>query len=144
MMDFDVVCLLKGEISVAHNSEAPFMMDQAQTFYVMRKDAPPLPVTGLATEQLAKWAAETEIAAGQGAIRSGGKWKVQLLTANSEHDALAAYDELRAAGYDVRILPLQEGQYQLRLTQLPSRAEADALARKLTGKLGVTAPTVGR
>jgi hypothetical protein len=143
IMDFDVVCLLKGEISVAHNSEAPFMMDQAQTFYVMRKDAPPLPVTGLATEQLAKWAAETEIAAGQGAIRSGGKWKVQLLIANSEHDALAAYDELRAAGYDVRILPLQEGQYQLRLTQLPSRAEADALARKLTGKLGVTAPTVG-
>jgi hypothetical protein len=143
-MDFDVVCLLEGQISVAHGSEAPFMMDQAQTFYVMRKDAPPLPVTGLATEQLAKWAAETEIAAGQGAIRSGGKWKVLLLTANSEHDALAAYDELRAAGYDARILPLQDGQYQLRLTQLPSRAEADALARKLTGLMGVTAPTVER
>lgn len=143
-MDFDVVCLLEGKISVAHGSEAPFVMDQPQTFYVMRKDAPPLPVTGLADEQLAKWAAETEVTAGQGARRSGGKWKVQLLTANSERDALAAYDELGAAGYDVRILPLQDGQYQLRITQLPSRVEAEALAHKLTGKMGITAPTVGR
>jgi hypothetical protein len=142
-MDFDVVCLIEGKISVAHGSEAPFVMDQPQTFYVMRMDASPLPVTGLATEQLAKWATETEIAAGQGAIRGGGKWKVQLLTADSEHDAMAAYDELRAAGYDVRIRP-QGGQYQLRITQLPSRAEAQALARKLTGKMGITAPTVIR
>lgn len=143
-MDFDVVCLIEGKISVAHGSEVPFVMDQPQTFYVMRTNAPPLPVTSLATEQLAKWAAETEIAAGQGAIRSRGKWKVQLLTANSERDALAAYDELRAAGYDVGILPLQGGQHQLRITKLPSRAEAEALARKLTGKMGITAPAVAR
>jgi hypothetical protein len=143
-MDFDVVCLIEGQISVAHGSETPFVMDQPQTFYVMRKDAPPFPVAGLATEQLAKWATETEIAAGQGATRSGGKWKVLLLTANNEHDAMAAYDELRAAGYDARIRPLQGGQYQLRITQLPSRAEAQALALKLTGKMGVTAPTVER
>lgn len=143
-MDFDVVCLIEGKISVAHGSETPFVMDQPQTFYVMRKDATPLPVTGLASEQLTKWAGETEIAAGQGASQAGGKWKVQLLTANSKHDAMAAYDELRAAGYDARIRPLQDGQYQLRITQLPSRAEAQALARKLTGKIGITAPTVGR
>jgi len=78
------------------------------------------------------------------AARSGGKWKVRLLTANSEHDALAAYDELRGAGYDARIQPLQGEQYQLRISKLPSRAEAEALARELTGKMGITALTVGR
>lgn len=143
-MDFDVVCLIEGQISVAHGSEAPFVMDQPQTFYVMRKDAAPFPVAGLASEQLTKWATETEIAAGQGAGRAGGKWKVLLLTANSERDAMAAYDELRTAGYDARIRPLPGGQYQLRITQLPSRAEAQALALKLTGKMGIKAPTVGR
>jgi hypothetical protein len=143
-MDFDTVCLIEGKISVAHGKEAPFVMDQPQSFYVMPKDAAPLPVAGLSSGQLAKWAAETEIAAGQGAIRKGGKWKVLLLSANSEHDTLAAYDGLRAAGYDARIRPLQDGQYQLRITQLPSRAEAQALALKLTGKMGITAPTVGR
>ncbi|HSM98694.1 MAG TPA: FecR domain-containing protein [Gallionella sp.] len=143
-MDFDVVCLIEGRISVAHGSEAPFVMDQPQTFYVMRKDAPPLPVAGLASEQLAKWAGETEIAAGQGAVRAGGKWKVRLLTANSEREAMAAFDELRTAGYDARIRPLPGGQFQLRITHLPSRAEAQALAGKLAGKMGVTSPTVGR
>jgi hypothetical protein len=34
--------------------------------------------------------------------------------------------------------------YQLRITQLPGRVEAQALARKLTGKMDITAPTVGR
>lgn len=142
--DFDVVCLIEGKISVAPGGAAPFVMDQPQTFYVMRKDAPPLPVEGLASEQLAKWAGETEIAKGQGASRAGGKWKVRLLTANNQRDAMAAYDELRTAGYDARIRPLPGGQYQLRITQLPSRAEAQALAHKLTGKMGITSPTVGR
>jgi hypothetical protein len=36
------------------------------------------------------------------------------------------------------------GLYQLHTCNLPSRAEAEALARKLTGKMGITAPTVGR
>jgi hypothetical protein len=143
-MDFDTVCLIEGKISVAHGSEAPFDMDQPQSFYVMPKNAAPLPVGGLSSEQLAKWAAETEIAAGQGTMRSGGKWKVLLRTENSERDAMAAYDELRAAGYDARIRPVQGGQYQLRITQLPSRAEAQALARKLTGMMGIAAPTVER
>jgi hypothetical protein len=143
-MDFDVVCLIEGKINVAHGAEAPFVMDQPQTFYVMRKDAPPFPVAGLAAEQLTKWAGETEIAAGQGASRAGGKWKVQLLTADSEHETMAAYDALRAAGYDARIRPLQDGRYQLRISHLPSRAEAQALALKLTGKMGITAPTVTR
>ncbi|TXT24568.1 MAG: Sporulation domain-containing protein [Gallionellaceae bacterium] len=143
-MDFDTVCLIEGKISITHGGETPFVMDQPQTFYVMPKGAAPLPVGGLSSEQLDKWAAETEITAGQGAARSGGKWKVRLLTADSERDALAAYDALRGAGYDARIHPLQDGQYQLRITQLPSRADAEALARELTGKMGIVAPTVGR
>ncbi len=143
-LDFDVVCLIEGKIDVTHNNEATFVMDQAQTFYVMPKNETPLPVSALSTEQLDKWVAETEIAANQGAARSGGKWKVNLLTASSEHDVLAAYDELRAAGYDARIQPLPDGQYQLRITQLPSRAEAKVLAHELTDKMGVVAPTVGR
>jgi cell division septation protein DedD len=120
------------------------VMDQPQTFYVMRKDAAPFPVTGLATEQLTKWAAETEIAAGQGASRSGGKWNVRLITSHSKSNAMAGLGELRTAGYDARIRRLQDGRYQVRIAHLSSRSEAKALARKLTGKYGITAPTVGR
>ena len=142
--DFDVVCLIEGKIDVAYNQGEPFVMDQPQSFYVMPKDASPLPVSSLASEQLDKWAAETEIVAGQGAARSGGKWKVNLLVAHNKREALAAYDELRTAGYAAHILPLPDEQYQLRITQLPSRAEAEALALQLTGQMGIAAPTVSR
>jgi hypothetical protein len=141
-MDFDTVCLIEGKISVAHGKEAPFVMDKPQSFYVMPKGAAPLPVAGLSSEQLAEWAGQTEIAAGQGAVHSGGKWKVLLLTSKSKHDAMSAFDELRAAGYDARIRSLQGGQYQLRITHLPSREEAQALAHRLTGKMGITTPTI--
>lgn len=141
---FDVVCLLEGKISVTHGNETPFEMDQPQTFYVMPQDTAPLPVSSLPPEQMRKWATETEIAVGQGAMRSGGKWKINLLAANSEQEILVAYDALRAAGYAVRILPLVNGQYQLRITQLPDRAEAEALARELTGKMGIVEPMVTR
>lgn len=141
-MEFDTVCLIEGKISVAHGKEAPFVMDKPQSFYVMPKGAAPLPVAGLSSEQLAEWATQTEITAGQGAIHSGGKWKVSLLTTKSKRDAMSALDELRTAGYDARIRSLQGGQYQLRITHLPSREEAQALAQKLTGKLGITTPTI--
>jgi cell division septation protein DedD len=144
MMDFDVVCLIEGKIDVTHLKPEPFVMDQPVTFYVMPKNEAPMPVSPLAMEQLGKWATETELPAEQGTARLGGKWKVNLLTAKSEADALAAYDTLREAGYDARIQPLAEGQYRLRLIQLASRVDAEALAHELTGKMGVDAPTVGR
>ena len=143
-IDFDVVCLIEGKIEVAYGPGEAFVMDQPQTVYVMPREATPLPVSPLASEQLGIWAAETEIAAGQGAARSDGKWKVNLLVAANAPDALAHYDELRSAGYPARILPLPDDQYQLRITQLPSRAEATALAQELTGKMGIVAPTVSR
>jgi hypothetical protein len=141
-MDFDTVCLIEGKISVAQGKETPFVMDKPQSFYVMPKGAAPLPVAGLSSEQLAEWAAQTEITAGQGAVHSGGKWKVLLLTTKSKHDAMSAFDELRTAGYDARIRLLHGGQYQLRITHLPSREEAQVLALKLTGKMGVATPTI--
>jgi FecR protein/SPOR domain len=142
-MDFDVVCLIAGKISVAHGNEAPFVMDQPQTFYVMRKDAAPFPVAGLSTEQLTKWAGETEIAAGHGASSAGGKWQVKLLTVNNRRDAMSVLDELRSAGYDARIRRLQSGRYQVRITHLSSRTDAKALADKLSGNYGISVPTVG-
>lgn len=144
MMEFDVVCLIEGKIDVTHLKSEPFVMDQPVTFYVMPKNEAPMPVSPLAMEQLNKWATETELPVEQGTARSGGKWKVNLLTLKRESDALAAYDELRAAGYDARIQPLADGQYRLRLIQLASRADAEALAHELTGKMGVDAPSVSR
>jgi hypothetical protein len=143
--DQGIVCLIEGKISVTGSEINDFVMDQPLSVYKMPKDAAPLPVASVDPEQLKKWAAETEIA--QPASQIGGVWKVDLLTLPNQSSALAAYDQWRAAGYDVHLLPVanQDGwAYKLRIVQLTSRAEAQKLAEQLKGTLGAENPSVSR
>ena len=140
----DVVCLIEGKITVARGQDA-FTMDQPMSFYIAPKNEPPLPVAPVSKEQLALWSAETEIAAGAGAIRKGGKWQVYLVEAGNQSDALCIYDQLRNAGYAAEIRPLKSEAgmaYRVRISNLPSKQEAETLAGKLKGKLGISEPKV--
>ena len=72
---------------------------------------------------------------------------VELATVDSETAALELYDRARAAGYATRIKPVAaEGgyRYALRVTQLASKTEAEALAQRLARELELTAPVVTR
>lgn len=143
----DLVCLIEGRIEVQHPRAAPITMDQAMSFYVAPRGAAPLPVAPVDAKQLAIWSAETAIDAGKGATRRGGKWKVLAASVASQAEALQLYDALRTAGYAARILPAREGEalrYEVAIGQLPSQAEAAALATQLRGRLGVTEPKVSR
>ena len=143
--DRDIVCLIEGIIEVRRGADAPLTMDQPLMFYIAPKNKPPLPVAPVPKEQLEQWSAETEIQAGRGAARRGGKWKVVLASVDTQQEALKIYDAVRAAGYAADIRP-DEAQgkhtYDVRLAQLPSKAEAQALADALRGKMGVAEPKV--
>ena len=55
------------------------------------------------------------------------------------------YDEVRKAGYPAEIRPAKDGDkrtYVVRIRNLPSKAEAAALAAELRGKHGVAEPKV--
>ncbi len=145
--DRDILCLIEGEVSVSRGAEAPFTMKDPLTFYVAPKNAAPEPIAPVPQAQLKQWSRETEIQKGQGAIRHEGKWKIDLLTVDNQVDALTAYDRFGQRGYAVRIQPVtRDGQqsYTLRITHLPSQAEAQALAAKLKGQLGAEQPVVAR
>ena len=142
----DVVCLIEGRIEVVREKQA-FTMDQPMSFYIAPRNEPPQPVAPVSKEQLAQWAVETEIAAGAGAVRTGGKWRLYLIDANSQDDALKAYDRLRNAGYAAEIRPVTGDAgttYRVRISNLASQQEAGALAAKLKGRLGITEPKVSR
>ena len=143
----DIFCLVEGSITVAAANDA-FTMDQPMSFYIAPRNAPALPVTRVSQQQLDEWSAETALTAGAGALRQGGLWKVQLAEANNQNDALAIYDRLRDAGYAAEIRPLKSAAgpmiYRVRIAHLPSRQEAEALAGKLKGRLGITGPKVSR
>lgn len=142
--DRQIVCLIEGAIEVAAPGESPVRLDQPLQFY-QRDRGVTAPVAFVDPAQLAEWAKETEIAAGTGAAKRGGRYRVTLARADTQEGALAVYDQLRAAGYAASILPaMVEGKrvYFVRLTQLPSRAEADALAASLKGRYGIAEPRV--
>lgn len=144
----DTVCLIEGAVAVTHGQQQ-FTMDQPMSFYIAAKNEPQLPVTPVSKEQLEKWAAEVEMTAGSGAIHKGGKWKVNLAEAANQGEALEIYDQLRRAGYAVQIRPVTgKGDtgitYRVRIANLPSKQEAEALAGKLKGKMGVKEPKVSK
>jgi hypothetical protein len=143
--DRDIVCLIEGRIDVQRQGDAAFTMDQPLSFYIAPRGQPALPVQPVKPEQLQQWAQETEVQAGQGAARRGGRWKVVLASGESENEVLAVYQAVRAAGYAAE-LDARRAQgrraYDVRIAQLPSKEEAEALAAALGGKFGVTAPRV--
>lgn len=71
-------------------------------------------------------------------VAQGGRWTVDLATVESETEALALYDRVRAAGYSGRIKPLATGggyRYAVRVTAFASRDDAAAVAAKMTAVL---------
>lgn len=138
----DFVCLLEGRITVSHRAGDSREMNEPLTFYVAPRGQPPKGIEKADPETVRKWAAETEIGAGAGAARRGGKWKVLLGETDRQEAALELYDRARQAGYAAQIRPRSEGasyRYVIFVGQLPARAEAEALAQRLKVRLGVEA-----
>jgi hypothetical protein len=142
--DRQIVCLIEGAIEVGADGEQAVTMDKPLQFY-RREEGKTQPVGVVEVTQLAEWAKETDIEDGKGAVRLGGKFSVQLAAAADQAGAFAVYDQLRAAGYPAEMNPRKEGDkivYYVRIRQLPSRAEAQALANRLKGQFGVQEPRV--
>jgi hypothetical protein len=141
-----IVCLIEGNVQVGAPGEAAVTLDQPLQFY-RREGGTTQPVGLVDPAQLALWAQETEIQPGKGAAARGGRWNVNLGTADNQADALALYDQVRAAGYAAQIYSTRAGEqlvYVIRIRQLPSKEEAQALANALRGKHGVAEPKISR
>jgi hypothetical protein len=143
--DRDIVCLIEGDIEVQRDGDAAFRMRDPLSFFIAPRGQPALPVQPVPPAQLQQWAAETEIAAGQGVARRGGRWKVVLAASESQNDVVGVYQAVREAGYAAELNPVRrDGRriYEARIASLPSREEAQALANALDGRFGVSGPRV--
>jgi len=139
-----IVCLLEGAIQVGAAGEQPVTMDKPRQFY-QRDKGKTQPVGFVEAKQLAQWSLETDLQAGKGALRSGGRFSVQLAAADKEEPLRAVRDQLRKAGYPAEIAQRKQGDkltYIVRIRQLPSREEAQALVDQVKGKFGVKDPKV--
>src|SRR5262245_1110676 len=130
----DIVCLLEGRISVNHAQTGEITMAEPLTFFVAPRQQAPLPVDKVAKAQVLQWAAQTELDAVAGAVRRGGRVRVDVRTATDRQAALRDYDALRRAGIPAVIPPVQSAgrnEYRVRIANLASERDAQAVAEKV-------------
>lgn len=142
--ELQIVCLIEGAIQVGAPGEQPVTMDQPRQFY-RRDKGSTQPVGRVEPKQLEQWALETDIEAGKGALRRGGRFSVVLFSAGEQAQANRVRDQLRDAGYPAAVASRKEGgkmSYVVRIRHLPSRDEARALAGRLKGSFGIRDPRV--
>ncbi len=131
----DLVCLIEGHVELRHRGETTDL-DQALAYAAAPKGAAALGVDRVDPDQLQRWARETEVLPGDGAVRRGGRWKLLLASLELETQALALYDRAREAGFAVKIRPRSGGAagkwiYDVQIEQLASEQEALVLADRL-------------
>ena len=142
-LDGDLVALLEGRIEITRAGQSTELA-QPWTFF----DAPrgqAAEVKALDPEVFNKLARQTEIQAGDGASRAGGKWRVLAAVAGTEAAAVELYDQVREAGFAARIQPRRaEGgwRYEVLLRGFSSADEAAVAAARLTAATGLK-PSVG-
>ena len=143
----DLVCLIEGAISVGHAQTGEFTMADPLSFFVAPRNETPLPVAPVDPKQLNEWAAETEIQAGAGGARRGGRHFVTASVSADQKSALAAYHALRAAGYPAVVRPVKKDDgtlsYPVRVPNLATPQDAAATVVKLKA-LGMPDASVGR
>jgi hypothetical protein len=142
--EVQIVCLVEGAIQVGAQGEQPVAMDQPRQFY-RRDKGKTQPVGRVEPKQLEQWALETDIEAGRGALRRGGRFSVVLLTAAEQGSANTVRNRLRAAGYPAEVGSAKEADkptYLVRIRHLPSREEAQVLANRLKGSYTISEPRV--
>lgn len=145
--DRDFVVLIEGKIGVRRADEGEVILDAPRSLFSAPKGAPTPPVGTVTSSELDGYAAQTEIMAGSGAVVAGGAWKVTAVETREQAAALAAYDQLREAGYPAVIDPRGRGDsaiYRVRLTGLASKADAAALAARLKGMPGFDGAKITR
>ncbi len=138
--DRDFLVLIEGEISVQRGNEAAITMAEPLTLFNAPKDAPADPVRPVDPEQLARWAEETELQAGEGVLGIDGPFRVNLQSHRESAFAREARDRLNAAGYPAvleEVVVDSQAWFRLTVGGFASATDARSFAGDMQGKFGI-------
>ena len=138
--DRQIVCLIEGAIEVGADGEPPTTMDQPRQFY-RREKGVAQPIGFVEPQQLQQWSEETDVGAGKGALRRGGRFILELATAEKQAALRKVLEDLRTAGYPAEMQRRQDG-FAVRIRHFPTREEAQITADQLAGRYGIKDPRV--
>lgn len=134
----DFVVLIEGKIDVEREGETAQRMETPMTLFVAPKASAARPVQAANPDEVARWAAETELQEGEGVARADGRWSVHLASLRHMESAQKLMRAVQAAGYAVQMQPVEvHGAMLSRVSihGLASRADALALRDRLSQEL---------
>jgi hypothetical protein len=140
----DFVVLLEGKIEVTRDQQT-VSMSEPMSLYMAPRGQAAEPLRPVDPNDLARWAQETELQAGGGILTHDGAWQVHLASVKEEDAAREFSRRLADDGYPTQIARADvNGRpwYRVGTPGFLSRAEAEAYARALTGRFGITSPWV--
>ncbi len=129
----DVVVLIEGRITVKRAGQDVALVEPRSLVAAPRAGGAP-PVTRISLDELRGLAEQTEMLAGAGGARLGGRSRVVVITSVDETYARSLHARLRESGYPAQLRMLEaEGSplYQVFLGQLGGEREARTLAQRL-------------
>lgn len=130
----DLVCLIEGRIAVEHGGRQ-FAMAEPLLFFIAPRNQPPKPVASVDRKQVERWSEETELRDGNGAIRRGGRFRVDVLTVRDGNAAQEARNQLQESGYPAGIETASDSygaeEHHVRIPGFATVKDAAAVADRL-------------
>jgi len=128
--EHDAVCLFEGAVEVLTQEQERITLDQPTAFWI-RYFGKPAQTPGNATAaQLAQFLGWVELAPGSGVAIADGRWRLLAGAEKKRSDAVALSKRLRERGYPALVVK-HAGLHEVRLDKFASRADAEALLKKL-------------
>ena len=142
--DGSLVALLEGKISMDMPGHATMMMEQPMHYMTMGTGGTDMKMNMPVTQDnMADWAAQTDVAAGTGVLTDDGKWAVALISSTRDADASRLMKKLAAAGYpseDLQVTVKGQLWHRLVIRQVASLKDAKALAGKVNKQFPLMNP----
>ncbi|RYZ09610.1 MAG: hypothetical protein EOO24_09705 [Comamonadaceae bacterium] len=139
--DHDAACLFEGRVELQTSEQGALLLERPTAFWTRVYRQPPQAVGNATPEQLQRFLGTTELKPGRGVAVAGGRWRVVAATLPQAQGAAARrlVASLREAGYPAVTRERAGGKpvTEVRINQLATRADAQAVLDKLAGRDGI-------
>jgi hypothetical protein len=134
--EHDAVCLFEGKVEVETQEQESIVLDKPTAFWSRFFDKPAQPPGNATAADLAQFLGWVEIAPSTGVAVEGGRWRVIAGAEKSTADAQELNRTLRTQGYPAAVAR-SYGLYEVRINAFATRADAEALLKKLQATSGL-------
>jgi len=137
--DQEAACVFDGKAEVVRDAKPRIALDKPGALWIVYSGEPEKPADQATPAQWTKFTAQSELQAGGGVLSPGGRWRTVAALLNSPAQAATLQARLQAAGYPAET-KAKGGRHEVRINQLATRADAEALLQRLRSDadLGVT------